>query len=1654
MYNGAKSALLLLWLVSALGAERAGGSLARKDGVGAPDSTAGRAEDGVNYDVHALYLRKRRHKIQPLAAAAVRSGGEGGQVGGFGAAAALKSQQIEQKDDVTGSEEAEPPRNPDQGDENEPPSEDEPPKNGGSPPPPSRWCKSDAVLLSTGELAAFNAVALLSFLLLAVWQAGHDMHAGVYGRMPGGGRDADLQRDVHPAGGGHRALGKAREAVLRGVGHRVLLAADVLHPAQHLRRQVHVHGPGAAGRVRARAHHRQLAHVQPGGAGRAARDGGVVLQHGGVGQARAQHTRQRAECDVRQVQGRVGARVRRRGSARERAVLPLPVRPVHVQPRGRRLRGRLGQGHQLPAEHQPDRSAGQGRADGGGIVPANAGRWEEHDRGPVGLLFHAALPGGGRPRLLPAALPHAEERVLEELHHGADMGVHGDVHHSQEGPHHQRPAAGPAQAGHRRLERHRHGDERKHDQDGARVGAGSGRNCADRVQLGGPQRHGDAAGGRHRGRELHHGGVASAAQDEAERGQVRLLAAQVRHAAADGLHPDERVRAGVLLVPGAVPGVEHDLHLLLPGDAVAGGAGVGEHHDLHRAEPRLRAPRAGRLHLLHRAVADRDLRQAAGHVLRQDGDADEQRLVVRRAHGGVRAPRGRGDAVAGGGGAHPQLHQEHRAAGVAEGRGDEAPDTGAGDGDVPLAVPAGRREREPGKPGGQVVSWTLLYGIRLCRMFHATGCTVEQFIDSDGNTRRYIRCPTNRDLLLEVVRTFDFHYQKKLSSVVVSVKSASADKTVTLAFVKGAYESVAACSTGSFAALEALAKQQAEAGSYVLGLGYRLLAEDENVSKREAAESKLTMGGLLVFNNSVRAESAGVIAKLHEAKVRPVILTGDNVPASQFVAKSVGMFSEGGAAGPNAELVDGELVWHFPQSPVDEESLYFGGHCENLALTGDAFDYIEEDWENILRTYGRFRANKTANEELFEQFLLRVRIFARLNPHQKVRVINSFKRLGIITGMCGDGTNDCLALQASHAGVSLTSVADVEPAGAAIVEFGGTDVRHQRGLPFAALQALRVHRDAGQPGVQPKGKHRELVDTDGQLRGAHGVPVAVLPGGQRGDLAGHQLRADVLALLRAVEIHVPVPHQLHGRGVPQDRVPRAPGAHDQRQRAALQRPGRPQRVVHAVQGALPGAQRRQRRPQRADLQVPAGQRVPQGDELGHRAQVQRRPHHRVDTPAPKQGTSLMQLIALAGAAQLALLAGVSSFVLPRATRGGLRPARGCSDTAGRAPGGQEGQLAFSVGGDARRLTAVAGARADCRRESGQPRRAGGACFQPENRHHAAEYPAGAPGTPSALRCRSVGSRWLQRLRCRGTGMRVGMVDEIETQEMPDVVIGTPLKLLDKFHLYNLNFKVDVFKNIAFLVLDEADQLVEQSSEDKLREFLALAKRRVKTVLAAATVSTAGRRSTENRIGRLFRPVKVVRSKSVHALPSHIECEFVYCADYDRKVEALLELLRQVGPGQRALVFCGSAESSQRLAARVKALEPRMDLGLISRGVEVAAQLAVLDADRGSRFTVCTNAIARGVDLPGVSLVVQFDFPTNILDHIHRAGRAGRGMQPCRTVLLWTDENREYYELLSEHRADLAALFSRKRGLRRKLKRGLSVGRSAPELLRPTTDDTV
>ncbi|CAA9988800.1 cation transporting P-ATPase, putative [Plasmodium knowlesi strain H] len=106
---------------------------------------------------------------------------------------------------------------------------------------------------------------------------------------------------------------------------------------------------------------------------------------------------------------------------------------------------------------------------------------------------------------------------------------------------------------------------------------------------------------------------------------------------------------------------------------------------------------------------------------------------------------------------------------------------------------------------------------------------------------------------------------------------------------------------------------------------------------------------------------------------------------------------------------------------VNSEEVLFGNMYKEIILTGEAYTYIKHtifhisNEEEDITSYSNFEKS-----EGYKNFLLRVRIFSRLTPNNKMDIIKDFIKYDYISGMCGDGSNDCGALKISHAGLALS----------------------------------------------------------------------------------------------------------------------------------------------------------------------------------------------------------------------------------------------------------------------------------------------------------------------------------------------------------------------------------------------------------------------------------------------------------------------------------------------------------------------------------------------------------------------------------------------------------------------------------------------------------
>ncbi|KAE8895609.1 putative cation-transporting ATPase 13A3 [Phytophthora fragariae] len=296
------------------------------------------------------------------------------------------------------------------------------------------------------------------------------------------------------------------------------------------------------------------------------------------------------------------------------------------------------------------------------------------------------------------------------------------------------------------------------------------------------------------------------------------------------------------------------------------------------------------------------------------------------------------------------------------------------------------------------------------RMFTSTGW---ELVEKEGE-QPCVKSKEEPGLELEFIKRYDFdHHRMSMSVVVRNRKSGKY-----YVFCKGSYERMQQLSSAASVPddYKSVADRLAKDGCYVLGLSYRELPSDwthEQVvafaDNREAVDENLSLLGLILFRNELKYDTADAIAKLKGGDIRTVMITGDNAMCGCYIARKSGMVAS------SSRVILGEmvstkemkkLVWRDVDSEEEYDlpgvkHLVAQGEDVELAVTGVAFDYLVSMGE-------------------IKGLLLNIRIFSRMTPDGKVECVKLHMETGAVTGMCGDGGNDCGALRFAHAGVALS----------------------------------------------------------------------------------------------------------------------------------------------------------------------------------------------------------------------------------------------------------------------------------------------------------------------------------------------------------------------------------------------------------------------------------------------------------------------------------------------------------------------------------------------------------------------------------------------------------------------------------------------------------
>lgn len=213
---------------------------------------------------------------------------------------------------------------------------------------------------------------------------------------------------------------------------------------------------------------------------------------------------------------------------------------------------------------------------------------------------------------------------------------------------------------------------------------------------------------------------------------------------------------------------------------------------------------------------------------------------------------------------------------------------------------------------------------------------------------------------------------------------------------------------------------------------------------------------------------------------------------------------------------------------------------------------------------------------------------------------------------------------------------------------------------------------------------------------------------------------------------------------------------------------------------------------------------------------------------------------------------------------------------------------------------------------------------------------------------------------------------------PDIVVATPGRLLD--HVGRRNVRLN---KISHLVIDEADHMLDLGFMPQVQKVLELLPARRQTMLFSATMPEPVEKLA-NRF--LHEPVRVDLRPGMRAAHGiHHELFLVHPED---KKQACMALLRQVTGS--TLVFTRRKIDAEWLS---KALEREgFDVERIHGDLSQGQRVRALDGLRtgAHRILVATDVAARGIDIPVIEHIINFDLPEAVEDYIHRAGRTARG----------------------------------------------------------------
>lgn len=248
-----------------------------------------------------------------------------------------------------------------------------------------------------------------------------------------------------------------------------------------------------------------------------------------------------------------------------------------------------------------------------------------------------------------------------------------------------------------------------------------------------------------------------------------------------------------------------------------------------------------------------------------------------------------------------------------------------------------------------------------------------------------------------------------------------------------------------------------------------------------------------------------------------------------------------------------------------------------------------------------------------------------------------------------------------------------------------------------------------------------------------------------------------------------------------------------------------------------------------------------------------------------------------------------------------------------------------------------------------------------------------------------------------------MTQSLMLAKKPHIIIATPGRLVD--HLENT--KGFNLRSLKYLVMDEADRILNMDFEQEVDKLLKVIPRERRTYLYSATMT---KKVAKLQRASLKDPVKVEVSSKYQTVDKLMQY-YIFIPAKHKDVN-LVYILNELA-GNSFMVFCSTCANTQRVALMLRNLG--MTAIPLHGQLSQAKRLGALNKfkSKSRSILIATDVASRGLDIPHVDVVINLDIPTHSKDYIHRVGRTARAGRSGKAITFVSQYDVELYQRI-EH----------------------------------------